>query len=132
MPDRCSQSCCCSSCITLEQASQSKLSSPSIDRACFQKLLKLPESRSDAVSYVFKAGYKEPQIRYLCLFDSTLLPQESSIPQSEIVNRSCGNEIPTGTRRLPNHRSQKQDKKRTEGRDDWTCLNRKGEEVPRR
>ena len=49
-----------------------------------------------------------------------------------MVSRSCRSETLTGTRRLPNHRSQNQDKNRKEGRDYWTCLNRIRVEIPHR
>ena len=94
MPGRCSRSCSCLSCIILEQASQSELSCLNIDKD----------------SYVSLEKCKEPPVRYRYFFDSTPLPQESPILQPEMVSRSCRSETLKGTRRLPNHRSQNEDK----------------------
>ena len=46
-----------------------------------------------------------------------------------MVSRSCRSETLKGTRRLPNYRSQNQDKNCTEDQDYWTCLNRTGVEA---
>ena len=110
VPGRCSRSCGCLSCITLEQASQSELSCLNIDKD----------------SYVSLEKCKEPPIRYRYFFDSTPLPQESPILQPEMVSRSCRSETLKGTCRLPNHWSQNQDKNCTEDQDYWMCLNHTG------
>ena len=86
----------------------------------------------DKDSYVSLEKCKEPPIRYRYFFDSTPPPQESPILQPEMVSRSCRSKTLKGTRRLPNHRSQNQDKNCTEGQDYRTCLNRTGVEVPHR
>ena len=113
---RCSLSCSCLSCITLEQASQSEQSCLIIDKD----------------SYVSLEKCKELPIRCRYFFDSTPLPQESPILQPEMVSRSCRSEKLKGTRRFPNHRSQNQDKNCTEDQHYRTCLNRTGVEVPHR
>ena len=76
--------------------------------------------------------WKNAKIHYRYLFDRTPLPQESPILQPEMVSRSCRSETLKGTRRLPNYRSQNQDKSCTEDQHYRTCLNRTGVEIPHR
>ena len=116
VPGRWSRACSCLSCITLEQASRSELSCLNIDKD----------------SYVSLEKYKEPPISYRYFLYSTPLPQESPILQPEMVSRSCRSDTLKGTRRLPNHRSQNQDKNCTEDQHYRSCLNHTGVDVPHR